>query len=193
MLSALHLWLNRLLQAVSITLLLSLLAMVVAAVIMRKAGQSLVWYDELASVLLAWLTYYGAALAALQRAHLGFPGLLMALPPALRASLFFLAEAATVAFFVLAGYFGWKVLDIVAGEALVSLPWLGLPLVHSVIPIGAALFVLAQLVSLPKAYADMRAGRTAEDEEIADALAETAELRAEAESPSTAYSSGGQR
>ena len=30
----------------------------------RKAGASLTWYDEIASILLAWVTYYGAALAA---------------------------------------------------------------------------------------------------------------------------------
>ena len=38
---------------------------VVVAVVYRKIGHSLVWYDEGASIVLAWLTYYGAALAAL--------------------------------------------------------------------------------------------------------------------------------
>ncbi|MBW1995630.1 MAG: TRAP transporter small permease subunit, partial [Deltaproteobacteria bacterium] len=49
---------------------------VILGVIYRKAGASLSWYDEVASVLLAWLTYYGAALAAITRGHIGFSGLI---------------------------------------------------------------------------------------------------------------------
>ena len=42
----------------------ALAVVVVLGVGFRKFGAALVWYDEVASVLLAWLTYYGAALAA---------------------------------------------------------------------------------------------------------------------------------
>ena len=38
-----------------------------------RVGQSLTWYDEVASHLLAWLTFYGAALASVKRAHIGCP------------------------------------------------------------------------------------------------------------------------
>ena len=38
---------------------------VTLGVIYRSLGASLVWYDEVASILLAWLTFYGAALANL--------------------------------------------------------------------------------------------------------------------------------
>ena len=41
---------------------------VTVGVAFRYVGHSLVWYDELASILLAWVTYYGAALATLKRA-----------------------------------------------------------------------------------------------------------------------------
>ena len=54
---------------------------------------SLGWYDEGASIMLAWLTYYGAALAALKRAHIGFPGLVNAMPPAVRVPVVLLGEA----------------------------------------------------------------------------------------------------
>ena len=70
---------GRMLEAVVIFLMVALTAVVVFAVISRKAGASLSWYDEVASIQLAWLTYYGAALAAYKRAHIGFPGLLEAL------------------------------------------------------------------------------------------------------------------
>ena len=58
---------NSMLEYIVIFLMMVLTLIVVVAVIYRKAGASLSWYDEVASVLLAWLTYYGAALAALIR------------------------------------------------------------------------------------------------------------------------------
>jgi hypothetical protein len=67
---------ERLLGAIVGVLMISLAGVVVIAVIYRKAGSSLVWYDEIVSILLAWLTYYAAALAALKRAHLGYSGTL---------------------------------------------------------------------------------------------------------------------
>ena len=63
------------LEGIVLSLMASLAIVVVVGVIFRKAGASLVWYDEVASILLAWLTYYGAALAALHRAHIGMPTL----------------------------------------------------------------------------------------------------------------------
>ena len=71
---------KRLLEAIVMLLMISLAVVVVLAVIYRKAGTSLVWYDEVVSIMLAWLTYYAAALAALKRAHLGFSGLIDSLP-----------------------------------------------------------------------------------------------------------------
>ena len=55
---------------------------VTMGVAFRYTGNALVWYDEVASILLAWVTYYGAALAALKRAHIGVPELVHMLPPA---------------------------------------------------------------------------------------------------------------
>ena len=46
----------------------------------RYAGHALAWYDEVASVALAWLTYYAGALAALRGAHIGFAGFVNSLP-----------------------------------------------------------------------------------------------------------------
>ena len=56
-----------------IALVAALAVVVVLGVGFRKAGAALVWYDEAASILLAWLTYYGAALVALTRGHIGVP------------------------------------------------------------------------------------------------------------------------
>ena len=122
------------------------------AVVFRYSGHSLVFYDEVASVMLAWLTYYGAALAASRRAHLGLDAGLQALPQALRMVAFIVSEVLVVGFFVIVAWYGWLVLEFMAGEALISLPDVPMQLVQSVIPIGAALFIIAQLVSLPEAW-----------------------------------------
>ncbi len=157
---------ERLLEAITILLMTSLAVVVVAAVIYRTAGVSLAWYDEIASILLAWLTYYAAALAALKRAHIGVPGVVEALTPVLRVPLVLVAEAVVIGFFLLLAYYGYIVLLVLEGDTLVSLPEVSTQVTQSVIPIGAVLFVLAQLFGLPEEIAAARRGvhlKTAED------------------------------
>ncbi len=141
---------QRVLEAVLVILMTLLTAVVVGAVAARKMGASLSWADEIASVLLAWVTYYGAALAALRRAHIGFPGVLDRLPYRWHVVALILGEGFVIGFFVLMMWVGMKVLQVLAGETLVSLTWVPLQLTESVIPIGAAFFVVAELLSLPE-------------------------------------------
>ena len=138
---------ERLLETIVIVLMGSLATLVVVAVVFRKAGASVVWYDEVASVLLAWLTYYCASLAALKRAHIGFPKLVQAAPLKVRWILYGIRELLVISFFLLVGWAGWQVLVVLQGDYLVSLPWVPTQLTHSVIPIGAILFVAAELLS----------------------------------------------
>ena len=148
--------LERLLEGIVMVLMLAMVLIVVAAVIYRKAGASLVWYDEIASILLAWLTYYGAALAALKRAHIGFPGLVDAMPPHFRLAAVVIAEVFVFGFFIMLGWFGYVVLGVLEFDTLVSLPNVSTQYTQSVIPIGAALFVLAEALSLPAVVREAR-------------------------------------
>jgi TRAP-type C4-dicarboxylate transport system permease small subunit len=134
-------------------LMAALAIVVVVGVVFRKAGQSLIWYDEVASILLAWLTYYGAALAALNRAHIGMPTLVDRLTGVARKVLVLVAEACSLAFFGLLAWAGLRVLSVLGGTTLVSLPSVPMSLAQSVIPIGAVLFIVAELLSLPDALA----------------------------------------
>jgi TRAP-type C4-dicarboxylate transport system permease small subunit len=109
-----------------------------------------VWYDEIASVALAWITFYGAALAALKGAHIGVPGLVDALPRPLRIAAALFAEACVIGFFLLLGWVGWSVLEVLATDNLVSLPSVSVKYTQSVIPIGALLFVIAECLRLPE-------------------------------------------
>lgn len=147
---------DRTLTAFVIFLLGSLAVIVLMGVAYRKLGISMVWYDEVASIALAWLTYYGAALAALKRAHIGFPGLVNAMPPVFRVPVVLLGEVVVIAFFAVLAWYGYQVLVILEGDTMVSLPWVPTQLTQSVIPIGALLFILAQLFSLPELLAQAR-------------------------------------
>ena len=145
--------LRKLLELIVLVLMVGLALVVVVGVGFRKAGASLVWYDEVASILLAWLTYYGAALAALNRAHIGMPTLVDRLRGGARTAAVLFGEAASIAFFAVLAWAGVRVLSVLGGTTLVSLPSVPMSLAQSVIPIGAVLFIVAQLLSLPDALA----------------------------------------
>ena len=129
-------------------LLVILAVEVLAGIAFRSAGRPLSWYDEVASVLLAWITYYGSALAALKKSHIGFPGLVNALPRGGRYAALAVREVAVIGFFVLLAWQGVAILRVLAGETLVTVD-IPVMLTQSVIPAGAVLFVLAELLNLP--------------------------------------------
>lgn len=154
------------LEVVTIGLLVILSIVVIAAVIFRYSGSSLIWYDEVASVLLAWITYYGSALAALNRRHLSFSGFLFSRTTATRKLLFAVSETIVYAVFITMAWASWFVLRVMSGEALVSLEWVPLQVTQSVVPIGCALFILGQILSTPEAWSRIQSGQSEEQEEI---------------------------
>jgi len=140
---------KKVMEYIVILLMVTLSVLVLIAVVYRKSGASLSWYDEVASVLLAWLTYYASALAALSRGHIGFNGLLNAMKPSLRVPVLLIGEVLVIGFFILLAWVGIEVLVILEGDSLTSLTWVPTRLTQSVIPIGAVLFVIGQLLSFP--------------------------------------------
>lgn len=154
--------LGEVLTWIVIALMITLTVVVVVGVIYRKMGASLSWYDEVASILLVWITYYGAALAALKRSHIGFDDILRALPLGGRKLAVCVAEFMVLLFFVLLAWAGLRVLFVLQGDTLVSLTWMPVMFTQSVIPIGAVLFFVAELVSLPDYWSDVMAGRSTE-------------------------------
>jgi TRAP-type C4-dicarboxylate transport system permease small subunit len=127
---------------------------VTVGVVFRTFGGSLVWYDEVASIFLAWLTFYGSALASVKRAHIGCPELVAFLPPKAKFAMRIVAEVFTIGFFLLLGWAGYAVLGVLSGDYLVSLPSIPVVAVQSVIPISAALIVAAELITLPRVLAN---------------------------------------
>jgi TRAP-type C4-dicarboxylate transport system permease small subunit len=140
---------EQLLEAIVLVLMIALTILVIFGAAFRYLGSALTWYDEIASIGLVWLTYYGSALAALRGAHIGVPGFVNAMPPRLRVGVTLFAEAIVLLFFVLLAYYGTQVLIVLQGEHLITLPEVPTTLTQSVIPIGAILFLIAELLRLP--------------------------------------------
>jgi len=157
-----------LLEWVVIVLMIALSAEVTIGVFFRTIGFSLAWYDEIASVMLAWLTFYGSALASLKRAHIGFPGLVNGMPPAWRLAFVLVTEVLVIGFFALLGWTGYGVLEVLATDNLVSLPWITIAWTQSVIPISAALVILAELLNLPQMIREARGLATSQASDLAE-------------------------
>ena len=147
---------ERVLEWVVIALMALLAVEVTVGVLFRTFGAALVWYDEVASILLAWLTFYGSALAAVKRAHIGCPEVVALLPPVPKVIVRVIVEAMVIAFFILVGWTGYTVLGVLETDHLVSLPDIPVSWVQSVVPISCALIVFAELINLPRVIADAR-------------------------------------
>lgn len=143
---------EKILEAITMILMLSLALVVIVGVGFRWADNSLPWYDEVAAIQLCWLTYYGAALGALKRSHIGIPSIIVAIQPPYRVYFVVFGEIVVLGFFALLTYLGMVVLDALRYDTLVSLLWVPLKFTQSVIPIGAALYFIAELLNLPQIW-----------------------------------------
>jgi TRAP-type C4-dicarboxylate transport system permease small subunit len=154
------------LEWIMIVLMIALAVEVTAGVVFRYSGHSLVWYDEVATILLAWVTFYGSALAVLKNGHMAVPEIvrLMPLGPRVAATVF--AQVATIAFYVLLAWSGYSILEILASDNLVSLPGVSVAFVQSVIPISAVLIVIAQVMVFPEALDEALRGDIIRAEEL---------------------------
>ncbi len=136
------------LEWVVMFLMVVLAVEVTLGIVFRTLGHSLVWYDEVASVLLAWLTFYGSALASVKRGHIGCPEIVDQLPPQAKRWVNIFSQVLVLVFFALLGWVGASILPILATDALVSLPWVPMSFVQSVIPVSSALILLAETLNL---------------------------------------------
>ena len=145
---------ERSLEWLTVILMAALAAEVTIGVVFRTIGESLVWYDEFAAILLAWLTFYGSALASIKRAHIGCPEVMEMLPRKLKFAFRLVAEVLTISFFLLMGWMGYQVLGVLDTDYLITMPSIPVSWVQSVVPISAVLIVAAELITLPKVLAN---------------------------------------
>lgn len=175
-------WLDRALQIATIAMIVVLALVVLLGVAYRYTGQSLIWYDEVAAALLAWITFTGAALAVLRNSHMGFNGLMFGLPGPGRFVLFGIVELLFLTICAIVTWAGWAILEIFGDEVMTTVRFVPRAVLQGVLPVSFALMFVGRLLTLPQRLQAVRDGvdpDTAEIEhEIARAEAELAQARA---------------
>ena len=124
----------------------AMLAVLLLGVSSRKLGISLPWYDEVAAILLAWLTYIGAALVALHDGHIGMDNLAAKTRGGLGTALVVIRAALICLFFIVLAWQGVKVVKVMSGFNLITVPWLPVAVTQSIIPIGSILFIISEVL-----------------------------------------------
>jgi TRAP-type transport system small permease protein len=132
---------------------------VTAGVVFRTLGSPLVWYDEVASMLLAWLTFYGSALASFKRGHIGCPEIIDMLPPTTKRVFSIIAQLVVIGFFGMMGWMGAEIMPILATDFMTSVPSIPMSWVQSVIPISAVLILIAEFMTLADLLKSDRTGK----------------------------------
>ena len=133
----------------AIGLLVALTAVVCIAVFMRYAlNASLTWYDEFASYLLVWLTFYGCVVVDYQRRHINFDLMVNKLAPGARRAVDAIGELFVLGFQFVLFYYGWILTERMGDETAISLPWVKVVWVNSVLPITGALMLLISVTRL---------------------------------------------
>ena len=133
----------------SVLLLILMVVLVCFGVLFRYALKaSLIWYDEFASYLLVWLTFYGAVVASYRRRHIAFDVVVSKLRPETRRIMDFVGELFCLGFQIVLFYYGWLLMDKIGDETAISLPWVKMGWIYSVLPITGGLMLLIILMRL---------------------------------------------
>ncbi len=142
-------WLMVLVETWVMALLIAMALLVTVGVFYRYVlAASLIWYDEFASYLLVWLTFYGAVMAAYHRRHIAFETLVERLGPAARRGVAVAAEVCVLLFQGILLYYGWVLMQAIGADTAVSLEWVRMGWIYSVLPISGGLMLLISLVDL---------------------------------------------
>jgi TRAP-type C4-dicarboxylate transport system permease small subunit len=127
----------------AVLLLAGLVVVVCLGVFFRYAlNSSLSWYDEFASYMLVWLTFYGTVVADYHRRHIGFELVVDKLAAPARKVVDVVAELAVLGFQFVLFYYGWVLTEKMGDETAISLPWVKVSWITSVLPVTGALLIL---------------------------------------------------
>jgi TRAP-type C4-dicarboxylate transport system permease small subunit len=144
----------------AVLLLVLMVAIVCLGVFFRYVlNASLVWYDEFASYLLVWLTFYGCVVASYRKRHIGFDVVLSRFQPKTRRIFDFAGECFVLSFQIVLFGYGWLLVRKMGDESAVSLTWVKMGWVYSVLPITGGLMLLISLMRLAEIAFSMESER----------------------------------
>ena len=133
----------------AVLLLILMVAIVCLGVFFRYVlNASLAWYDEFASYLLVWLTFYGAVVASYRRRHIGFEVVVDHFSAGTRRVADIIAECFVLTFQIVLCYYGWLLVGKMGDGSTVTLTWVKMAWVYSVLPITGGLMLLISLMRL---------------------------------------------
>ena len=133
----------------AVFLLAAMVVLVCLGVFFRYAlNSSLTWYDEFASYLLVWLTFYGCVVVDFRRRHIGFDYVVNKLNPKTRRLVDIVGEVSVLGFQWVLLYYGWVLTAQMGDETAISLPWVKVVWINSVLPITGALLLVISLARL---------------------------------------------
>jgi TRAP-type C4-dicarboxylate transport system permease small subunit len=91
-----------------------------------------------------WLTFYGAVGAHYRRRHIGFEIVVDRFTPGARTIVELIAESCVLGFQAVLVYHGWLLMKKMGDETTVSLVWVKMRWIYSVLPItGGLMFVIS--------------------------------------------------
>ena len=92
-----------------------------------------------------------------------------------RIVLFCLVEAIFLVTFAIIGWAGWAILEIFGNETMVSVRWVSRAFIQGILPVSAAIVVLARLCTLQERYHAVLSGIDPETREIEQEIARAGE------------------
>ena len=130
----------------SMLLLILMVVLVCLGVFFRYVlSASLAWYDEFASYLLVWLTFYGAVGASYHNRHIQFGTVVERFTADIRRKIEIVAEFFILGFNLVLFYYGWLLVRKMGDETAVSLAWVKMGWIYSVLPITGGIMTFISL------------------------------------------------
>ncbi len=145
---------DRLVRALAVVLLLTLLVTVVLGVISRQLNAPLAWTDELAQYLLVWTGFVGWIIAARNRSHIRITVFADKLPASAGRGLEVVTQAAIILFAVILVRYSFGLIERTWDVESIALP-VSTAALYAVMPLAGLALILQALAEI----ADVLAGR----------------------------------
>ncbi|HUU50033.1 MAG TPA: TRAP transporter small permease [Nitrospinota bacterium] len=141
----------RLVEYIVILLMIAMTLLVVVAVIFRKAGHSISWYDEFAGYILVWVTFWGAVIALERKRHIGFESLVELMPKSIQKMVMSVVYIFLIFLNLVLIKYGWRLTTELTGETAITLP-VPIGYINAVLPITASLMLILCLIQIVEVW-----------------------------------------
>ena len=142
---------NKILEYLILSLLISITTLVFAQVILRMVASSIIWAEELSRYLFIWLIFLSTALGIKRKAHLSMDMILETFHGRIRLVLNLAVSTMVSFFFVILGYYTLQVFGIWTDK---TSPVLGLSMAYVFLslPVSTALILLNLAVDMVERF-----------------------------------------